>query len=339
MTPSPNDPERPSPLLSVLVLNYNGLRHLEECLSSVRSQDFRDYEIVLADNASSDGSLDFVRDRFPEVRLVDTGANLGFAGGNNFGLRHCRGEYVFFLNNDTRLEPGALRKLAEGIRANLEYRVFACFMLSYRDPQIVDSAGDTLYTNGLVNNLSGYPASLFTRPRQVTSACGGAAVYARALLEEIGGFDEDFFLIYEDLDLSLRARHNGDRVLFLPTVRVLHKGSASIGGAFSPIAAYYYSRNYPLMMVQNFPAATLVKALPAYVLGFLYRMALSARHGVLGAYLRGACHGLRLLPTAIGKRRRIIGGSKIGRLEFESSMRPGWLRERLALRRGGTFVP
>jgi GT2 family glycosyltransferase len=328
------------PLLSILIVNYNGLGHLDECLSSIRAQDFHDLEVVLVDNASMDGSRDFVRERFPEVRLFDSGANLGFAGGNNFGLTHCRGEYIFFLNNDTRLDPNALVNLAAAIRAHPDYRGFACLMLTYKDPAVVDNGGETLYRNGLVSGLHGYPAALFDRPREVIGACGGAAVYARALLDETGGFDEDFFLIYEDVDLSLRARHNGDRFLFLPGVRVLHKGSASIGGSLGPTGLYYTTRNNLLFIAKNFPAATLFRCLPGIVFGLASRGLQAARRGRFGIFLRGLRDGALLLPAALRKRRDIMDRSRINRREFERPMRPGWLRDRIDFRKGGkNFVP
>ncbi len=330
----------PGPFLSILIVNYNGLRHLEECLSSIRSQDFRDHEVVLVDNASSDGSAAYLRESFPEVRVLEPGSNLGFAGGNNFGLPHCRGGHVFFLNNDTRLEPGALANLAAAVRANPGYRGFACLMLDFRDPTVTDNAGETLYSNGLVTGLRGYPAARFTQPREVIGACGGAAVYARPLLDEIGGFDEDFFLIYEDVDLSLRARHNGDRFLFLPDVRVLHKGSASIGGSLGPLGLYYTTRNNLLFVAKNFPALTLLRCLPGIACGLAFRAAQAARRGRFRSFLRGLRDGVGLLPATLRKRRLILGRSKIGRGEFERLMRRGWLRERLDFHRGGkNLVP
>jgi GT2 family glycosyltransferase len=335
MTPIfPGTPPASPPLLSLLLVNYNGLAHLEECLSSVYAQEFADFEVVLVDNASRDGSVDFIRKRFPTVILVEAGSNLGFAGGNNHGLAHCRGKHVFFLNNDTRLEPGALENLAAAIREFPAFRVFACFMLNYKNPALVDNAGEHLYRTGLLNNLSGYPAALFTSPREVIGACGGAAVYARDLLDEIGAFDEDFFLIYEDVDLSLRARHHGDRILFLPAVRVLHKGSASIGGGLSPTAVYYTTRNHLPLLIKNFPALTLLKCLPGVALGLALRFVQSVRRGIPGAYLRGLRDGIRMIPASLRKRRLIVRPSKIGRRGFESLMRPHWLRERLAFKRG-----
>jgi GT2 family glycosyltransferase len=310
------------------------LVHLEECLSSIYAQGFGDFEVVLVDNASRDASLEFIAARFPRVKVVRAPSNLGFAGGNNFGLPHCAGEYVFFLNNDTRLEPGALQNLAAATLEFPAFRVFACFMLSYRDPAIVDNAGETFYKQGFVSTFSGYPASLFTTPREVNGACAGAALYAREVLDRIGGFDEEFFLVFEDTDLYLRARHGGERILFLPDVRVRHKGSASLGGRFSATTVYYSTRNYFPYIVKNFPLVTFLKFIPGIAFSSLYRLALAVRRGQTGVYLRGLRDGLALLPSMLKKRKEILSRSRISPREFERLFRPGWFRERREIRRG-----
>lgn len=327
------------PFLSILLVNYNGLAHLEECLASVFGQDYRDFEVVMVDNASGDGSTGYVGKRFPEVRIVQAGANLGFAGGNNLGISHCRGRHVFFLNNDTRLETGALGNIADSIGSHPECRVFACLMLRYDNPALVDSAGDTLYFTGATFSFSMYPAAMFTAPRPVTSACAGAAVYARALLEELGGFDEDFFLLLEDVDLSLRARHKGETILLLPGARVLHKGSATIGGAIGQIGMYYGTRNHPWLLLKNFPAVTLLKCLPGLALIHSVRLLQSLRQGSLPILLRAWFASLRMVPRMLRKRREILGRSRLGRKQFEALLRKGWLRERRMFKQGRYDIP
>lgn len=326
MTPTPG-------LISVLLVNYNGRAHLEECLGSLERQTFRGFEVIMVDNGSADGSLDFVRERFSWVRLVDAGANLGFAGGNNLGLQHCRGEWIFFLNNDTRTEPNALENLSKAIRTNADYRVFACFMLNYRNPELVDNAGELIYTNGLINGYARTPASLFTTSYEVASACGGAAVFARSVLDEIGGFDEDFFLLFEDIDLSQRARHNGERLLFLPEVRVHHKGSATIGGSLGKIEVYYTARNFVPLYLKTFPLATLIRISPWLAFSLVLRVRAVLVRGRFLDFLQGFFAGLALLPRMLRKRRKILGASRIDRREFERLFRPGYFRERRAITR------
>lgn len=326
-------------LLSILIVNYNGLKHLEECLGSIYSQVFDDYEVVMVDNASRDGSVDFVTRHFPSVRIVPSPVNTGFAGGNNLGVRHCRGDYVFLLNNDTRLDKDALGSLARAIREHPRNRVFACFLIDYQRPHLADSAGDTLYTVGRPFSFAGFPISRFTEPRPVTCACAGAAVYAKPLMERLGGFDEDFFLIFEDMDLSLRARHDGEDILFLPSVRVFHKGSASLGGKLSKLTIYYSERNFLPLLLKNFPLPSLLRILPGYLFLKVLRFFHAARANCLGAYFKGNIHALGRIPSALSGRRRILGESRLTPSEFQALLRRSWLKERLAMARGDFDFP
>lgn len=320
--------------VSILLVNYNGLAHLDECLSSVCAQTYPGLEIIMVDNGSKDGSAEHVERAFSAVKVIRAGANLGFAGGNNFGLPHCTGDFVFFLNNDTRLEPGTVANLMAAVSEHPDVEAFGCLLLDYRDPSKVDSAGDTLYDTGGVFSFHGYPASLFDRPRFITSACAGAALYSRALLERLGGFDEDFFLNFEDMDLSLRARHLGHRILFVPSARVHHKGSATLGGKMSALSFYYSERNLPLLLLKTFPLPNLARMLPAFLLLKAMRGITAARQGQLGAYLRGNLGALALAPRMLAKRRRILAESRLSSGEFQALLRKNWLKERRAFKRG-----
>jgi GT2 family glycosyltransferase len=228
--------------------------------------------------------------------------------------------------------------LAAAAAAHPGTRVFASFLLNYAHPELADSAGDTVYDNGIPIGFSGYPARLFDAPRPVTAACAGAAMYHRALLESLGGFDEDFFLLFEDLDLSFRARHAGERILFVPSSRILHKGSASIG-KLSPLSLFYCERNIWFFFAKNFPASVLLTMLPDLVFFKAYRLWVALRFGAVRGYLRATAQSLALMPRMLQKRRRILGASRLTRAEFRGLLRKGWLRERLAFRRGDFDVP
>ncbi len=327
------------PSLSILLVNYNGLAHLEECLSSIGSQSFKDFEVVMVDNGSKDASIAFVRERFPWVKIVEAGANLGFAGGNNLGLKHCTGRDIFFLNNDTRLADGALEALAQAIKEHPSIRVYACFLVNYGDHTLVDSAGDSLYAMGPTFSFTRYPVAMFTQPRLVTSPCAGAAVYRRDLLNAIGAFDEDFFLNFEDLDLGFRAQHAGEKILFLPQVRVYHKGSATLGGKKSAVSTYYSEKNFALFLIKNFPLVNLIRFLPALAFVKTARLISLTLHGGLYHYLRGNIACLRQIPLMLPKRRRILADSVLTSRQFDGLLRKNWFRERLAWRRGRSDIP
>lgn len=334
MRRAPTYREHPIPLFSVLTVNYNGLKHLQECLGSLRDQEFRDFEVVLVDNASRDESVEFVRQNFPEVRIVLSTSNLGFTGGNNLGIAHCTGEFVLFLNNDTRVEPGAIGSLAKAIRKYPDYRVFACALLKYSNPTLLDSGGDTLYRAGFFMTFAGCPAAPFSRPREVLSACAGAAAYPRELLNRLGGFDDDFFLLFEDMDLSMRARHLGAKILFVPDARILHKGSATIGDAVSTGKLYYCTRNLVPLLLKNFPVTTLLGFAPGMLLNLGLRLLHAARAGRAGALLNGCVDGLRMVPRSLEKRRAILADSKLSPKDLDRLLRTGWFREWRSLKRG-----
>lgn len=329
----------PTPFLSVLIVNYNGKAHLPECLDSLRQQDFRDFEIVMVDNASRDGSAAFVRENYPEVAVVESDRNRGFSGGNNFGLPHCRGRFVYFLNNDVRVDPSALSALAAAAADNPDVGIFASFLVNYRDPTRVDSAGDSVYTCGKGFSFTGYPVSLFTSPRFITSACAGAAAYARRILDEVGAFDEDFFLNFEDLDLSFRCRHAGEPILFVPASKVFHKGSASLGGKKSALSLYYQERNYLLFVLKNWPAPDLLRFVPSILFVKAWGLFDCLRFGKMGPWLRGNLAGLGLLPGALRKRKKILGASRIPPGGFRALLRKHWLREKIAFFRGRYDIP
>ncbi|HKP95113.1 MAG TPA: glycosyltransferase family 2 protein [Fibrobacteria bacterium] len=331
--------ESSTPLISILIVNYNGLKHLPECLESLQAQTFKDFEVVLVDNGSKDGSLDWVERHHPEVRRVPSDRNLGFAGGNNFGYPHCRGRYIYFLNNDVKAEPDAVQALASAIGANPGINVFASLLINYREPDKVDSAGDSVYTCGKGFSFTHYPVSLFTSPRLITSACAGAALYARTVLEKIGLFDEDFFLNYEDLDLSFRAQHAGEKILFIPASRILHKGSSTLGGKKSALSLYYAERNFGQFVFKNFPMPYLLKFIPSILFVKAWGLFAALWFRVPGAYVRGNLSFLGQLPRLPAKRRRILETSVLTSRDFEKLLRRGWLREKIAFLRGRYRVP
>ena len=320
-----------TPLISILVLNYKGRHLLPDCLDSLEAQDFKDWELVYVDNHSEDGSPDWVRTRMPKATVVENPENRGFAGGNNRGLPYCQGEWVFFLNNDTALEPGCLSALASAIASRKpEDQVLAPLMLQWEHPERVDSGGDELYTSGLVYKYEDLTLDhpFFQAPREIAMACGGAVLFKKSLLDLIGGFDEDFFLLFEDVDLSLRARHAGARLWLIPQARLRHKGSASIG-RLSKTNVYYSNRNLFWAKAKNYPFLTLLKYAPLELLTTLTSLKGSLVNGVFPTWLKARSDCLLGLPRMWAKRRAIQASSRLGRSEFEQWLRKGWLARRI----------
>lgn len=320
--------------ISILIVNFNGIKHLKECLESLYSQSYQCHEVVLVDNASIDGSIGYIEKNFNKIKIIKSDLNRGFAGGNNLGIPFCTGDYILFLNNDTRLDNNFLLALNNSINTFSTYSIFACFLLNYNEPQLADSAGDTVYTNGVPHGFSGYPATLFAKPREVTAACAGAALYSKKVLEKIGVFDEDFFLIFEDLDLSFRARHAGEKILFVPDAKVYHKGSASMGGKTSSTSFFYCERNIWLFILKNFPTPIILSMLPNLILFKGFRFFLSLRHRKFKLFLKATFVCMKLIPVILVKRKKILSNSVLTNKEFKQLLRPNWLKERIEIRRG-----
>jgi GT2 family glycosyltransferase len=247
--------------ISVILVNYNGVKHLRECLDSLLAQTYKDFEIVLVDNASTDGSSQLVVTKYPSVRSIQSESNVGFSAGNNIGIRETTGKFIATLNTDTRAEPDYLEKLVAPMQHE---RVGACapLMLEMERPPVVDAAGITVDSFGFAWNIgAGEPASKFSAPREVYGACAGAALYRRELLEQIGGFDDAYFGFYEDADVAWRAHKLGWKTEFVPLARVYHHHGASFG-KISEHKTYLLARNRWWTTFKNYPMPQLAVAFP-----------------------------------------------------------------------------
>lgn len=248
-------------MISVVIVNYNGKKHLKRCLSSLAGQTFTDYEVILVDNASSDGSPDFVKENFPEVRLIENKENLGFAGGTNSGIKAASGNFIMTLNNDTWMDPDCLFHLFHTMESADDVGMCAA-KLTFPDGRI-NSTGICISRSGAAWDRGIYEQDdgQYGTEEEVFGPCAGAALYRRSMLEKIGLFDEDFFLYMEDVDLAFRARLSGWRCLYMPLAKVthIHGGTAGVG---SDLAVYYGNRNVIWYVLKNFPVPLLLTSLP-----------------------------------------------------------------------------
>jgi GT2 family glycosyltransferase len=249
-------------LVSVIILNWNGKKFLTECLEFLAAQTFRDFETILVDNGSSDGSALYVRNTFPWVRLLELPENVGFAEGNNRGLALAQGEYIVTLNNDTKVEPGFLKEMVEAVKYDEQVGMVAAKMMNYYSPQIIDCAGLKISSNGL-----GYSVGIDEPDYgqfdniDVFGPCGGAALYRRSMLDGIGFFDPDFFAYYEDYDLAWRGRLAGWKAVSASLAVVYHVHSAT-GGMMSPFKVYHTHRNKWFVIIKNWPMKLLLRNVP-----------------------------------------------------------------------------
>jgi len=264
-------------------------------LESLERQTYRDFRAVLVDDGSSDGTVERVRRRFPDARVVALRRNRGFAGAVNAGLRTSPAELIALLNNDAEPEPSWLAELVAALDRHPDVAGVASLILRREPRGAIDSAGD-----GVSALFLPYPIGSnepddgrYGRERPVFAASGGAVLYRRELFDEIGLFDERFFAYFEDVDLSFRAQLAGKRFLFEPRSRVLHAGAATSGGRFSPLAVRLSTRNLLFVLAKNLPAPLLWRGLPRIAAGQAYwflKMAVKERR--LGAWLTGVIAGL-----------------------------------------------
>jgi len=294
------------PSVSVIVLTWNGKEFLRGCLDSLAAQTFRDFETVLVDNGSTDGSAEFVREFYPRVRLVTLPENTGFAGGNKRGLAECGGEFIVTLNNDTKAEPEFLAELVAAAESDPRIGMVASKMLNFHETGRIDSVGIRVAVTGMASNIGVGEADegQYDTPREVFGACGGAALYRRAMLDEVGFFDPSFFAYYEDTDLAWRGRLAGWCCITAPRAVVYHVHSAT-GGRMSPFTVYHVHRNKWYVIVANWPAWLLLEHLPLIVWYDLGALVLATLRGRLGAALRARLHVLRDLPLLLHRRREV----------------------------------
>ncbi len=312
--------------ISLIIVNYNGLHLLKECLESLRLQTFRDFEIIIVDNASQDGSGEYIRANFPEVKLIVLPLNVGFGGANNEGLKQADGECIALLNNDAEADSDWLRNLADAMARNPAVGICASKMLVH-GTEVIDSAGD-----GFATSLKGFKrgegqsADQYSREEYVFGACAGAALYRKKMLDEIGFFDESFFLLHEDTDLNLRAQLAGWKVLFVPSALVYHKVRSSIG-TMSDLAIYYTLRNSELVRLKNVPACLFFRCSPVCIMGMIADFLFFAvRYRKIKLYVQAKSDVLKNLRLVGGSRKKIMNFKKADIAYLHSIMTPVWNR-------------
>ena len=315
------------PTVSIIVLNYNGRRWLKPCLDSLAAQrGAPPFEVLVVDNASSDGSAEYVRAQFPDVRVHETGRNLGFATGNNEGARVARGRLLVFLNNDTVAAPDWLARLIAALEDRPEVG-FATSRIVFADnPDVVDSAGDGyLFAGGAFKRGYGGRSDDFGESCEVFGACGCAMVMKRELFESVGGFDPEFFIFYEDVDLSYRAQLTGARCWYAADAVVRHAGSGTMGRQ-SAASVFHGQRNLEWTWLKNTPGRLLLRSLVPHAVYSLAGVAYYAKQGLLWPALKGKLNAVGGLPRILRERRRVQSRRHPDLARVERLLTRGWWR-------------
>lgn len=240
------------PKVSIIIVNYNGKEHLEKCLESLQTVTYDSYEIILVDNNSSDGSVEFVTQNYPHVILIKLNANKGFAEPNNIGAKISKGDYLLFLNNDTIVTPPFLTKLINVIES--DKKIAMCQSLLLKPDGKIDSSGDFIDHLGVVYSSK----TLTNESREISSARGASMLVRKDVFEMLGGFDEKFFVTFEDVDLGWRSWIFGYRVVVVPKSIVYHSGGQTHKKIGSELAFHGF-KNQLSMKLTNFETKYAIK--------------------------------------------------------------------------------
>ncbi len=298
---------RAQPRLTVGIPTYNGRELLEIVLPSLQRQVFRDFRVVVVDDASSDDTVVWLAEHWPEVKAIVHPRNRGVTAALNSCMTADRSELVALLNNDVELDPRCLGELVDALAAHPEAAVACAKLLDYSHRERLDGAGDG-YSWGGVAKRRGKgmrDTHQYDEPQEVFSACAAAAVYRRAALDEVGPFDERFFCNYEDVDWGFRAQLAGWSCRYVPTAVAYHKSSATLRTAARDFRLYHGWRNSIWVIVKNYPGWALVRHAPELLWVQMRRLVRAVRLRRLSLWLRVWRDAIAGLPAMLADRRRI----------------------------------
>lgn len=300
-----------SPAVTVVIVNYNAGARLRRVLACLAEQAFRDFDVILFDNASSDGSLEgLAAPAGLRMRIIESPDNLGFAAANNRAAAAATGEWLALLNPDAYPEPGWLAALMDAARRHPGVDAFGSTQVDASDPSRLDGAGDVYFAFGVpYRGGFGRPVEELPPEGECFAPCAAAALYRRETFLALGGFDERFFCYGEDVDFGFRLRLAGGRAVQAREARVLHEGSG-LTGRRSDFAMFHGHRNRVWTYVKNMPGALFWLTLPGHLLASLALFAQAAFRGGGGAYARAMVAAAKGLGPAWRARREIQKGRK-----------------------------
>lgn len=313
------------PTVSVVVVNWNGRAYLDTCFEALAAQDLDGgFEVVLVDNGSTDGSVHHVRRKFPHIRVVEAGRNIGFSAGCNLGLRAGQGRYLATLDNDTRVRPGWLRALVRAMESEPGIGVADSKVLFQDHPGVINSAGLTILSDGRVVGRGFRQADIgqFNTRTEVFGAPTTAAIFSREMLADVGLLDESYIAYLDDADLAWRMRQLGWKAVYEPTAVVEHVFTGT-GSRNPERLLFLVNRNRLFTVFKNGSREMIWRVLRHlnFDAGANVRMWL-VKLGVMASLARHA-------PHLIAERRHISKRSRVGKLEVESWFTPASEWERI----------
>jgi len=260
--------------VSIVIVNWNGKDFLRSCLKSLNNQVFKDFEVIIVDNGSTDGSLEMLESSFSEVKLIKLGKNTGFCYANNVGIEKATGKYIALLNNDTETDKCWLESLVRFFEKFPEYSFASSKMICMNEPDKIDRIADSFSSCGFMFGIgSGLDSKkYYTEGSEIFGVCGGAAFFRNEVFEKVGMFDERYFAYLEDLDLNWRMQHAGLKGVYIPEAIVYHFGGGTSNGLKNPWVIRRTVRNLWFTFSKNLPLITAFKIAPKIFLYHLYWM-------------------------------------------------------------------
>lgn len=293
--------------VTVVIPNYNGVKYIRDCLDSLyRLKERELFGVLVVDNGSGDGSLEIVKGEYPWVKVVELSENTGFCHAVNVGIREAQTPYVILLNNDTVVLEGFVKGLVDAIEQDDKIFAASAMMLQWQDHDRIDDAGDQYCILGWAYSRGkGKLASDYQTPAKIFAACGGASIYRKNILDQIGYFDENHFAYLEDIDICYRAAINGYHCMYAPEAKVLHAGSATSGSRYNEFKTRLASANSVYLIGKNMPLFQLIWNLPFLFLGFFVKTIFFYKKGMGLLYMKGLVNGVRKLTSVEGRMQKI----------------------------------
>jgi len=307
-----------NPMVSVIIVNYNGKNHLEKCLESLMKVDYEKYEVILVDNNSTDDSIEFVKNVYPSVIIIKLEKNYGFAEPNNIGAKNAKGELLLFLNNDTVVNPNFIREMIKVI--NLDSKIAICQSLLLKPNGEVESSGDFIDILG----RAFMSKEKVTEVKEILSARGACMMVRKNIFWELGGFDKNFFASFEDIDLSWRAWIWGYKIVLVPNSIVYHTGGQTVELLRSEIK-FHGAKNILIICLANFetPLSRVMKLFFAYLMkksigiSVVTKFEPSIPLPSFGTVLRGLMWVLKNLKYVSEKRKKVNSKRAMSTEELE----------------------
>ena len=281
--------------VSVVIPNFNGIAFLDSVLASLEGQILSNFEVILVDNGSTDGSCSFVTANYPWVHLIELSENFGFCGAVNAGIRAAKAPYVLLLNNDTEVKEDFVEEMLAAIRRHKNAFSCGARMVQYHDRDRLDDVGNYYcalgwsFARGRGKDIHAYETE-----DKIFSACAGAAIYRKKIIEKIGYFDEEHFAYLEDTDIGYRARIYGYENWYAPKAIVYHVGSGTSGSRYNQFKTRYSSRNNIYLIYKNMPLLQIILNLPFLAVGFLIKFLFFAVKGMGKEYAAGIKNGFSI---------------------------------------------